>query len=95
VIDIDNITFENPVADGRSHWQDIIHNGECIGALCTIEGSLFHALNERYQCLVPEEESDDLSSWYASEDEGFIFAVFDSLEDFVDYKNSKPNGKKW
>ena len=84
---IDDITFDNPVTDARRHWQDIIHKGEVIGAICETSKGLLLPLDTRYQVCVPEKHAPLAESWYTTEDKGYIFACFDTLDKFVEFVN--------
>lgn len=86
---IKNITYENPAIDGSRHWSDIMHLDECIGALCEIEKGPLSDIDEMYQLLAPESEANLGDYSYPSEDSGFIFLVFNSIENLISYKNKK------
>lgn len=87
MVSIDSITFENPKVDARRHWQDIMSEGEVIGAICETSTGIHKALDTRYQVITPEENQDKAENWYISEDKGYIFAYFRTLEGLVDFIN--------
>lgn len=93
IINSNNISFESPVADGCTHYQDIVFGGKVIGATRLVESGsiLLTPLKETYQCLAPESPANitlcqdlggqaDVST---CEDAGFMFACFSLLDDFL------------
>ena len=85
----DQITFEDYAIDKQVHWQTIEFDGKRIGALAQWSGSFLEPHKERYQKCVPEAEAPLFDGWYESEDEGYIFGYFHTLEKFIEYYNSK------
>jgi len=81
----EQITFENPSLDGAVHWQDIVFNGEVIGALRERDFGIMQPPSEHYQRCAPESDASLFDGWYESEDVGFIFGYFFTLEKFIDY----------
>lgn len=87
MITSNEITFERATFDKpNSCWQDIVYKNKEIGAL----HSSYKGLNkpvERYQRLVPDKFIPELENWYHSEDDGYIFAVFYTLDEFLHFVN--------
>lgn len=75
-----------PTGSRGSYYQDILLKGkqEPIGVLVSSETSLLAPIVERYQLLVPDGLTENVDS-YESEDAGYSFAVFDTLEDFLSF----------
>ena len=77
----------------NSCWQDIEYNGKEIGALHSYYKNILSPIEERYQRLVPEALVPKLDWWYHSEDDGYVFACFETLSEFLDFVNSNSLGK--
>lgn len=74
--------------------QDILLNGKVIGFLMTIVRGL-QPVEEIYSRRIPEsEEIKNKYPYFISEDEGYIHAYFDNLEDFMAfyYKEAHSDG---
>lgn len=84
-----NIVFKNEVYDNRIHWQEIHYNDKRIGAIGQKDEGFLKPVKEWYQCLVSDSYVDILNDYYESEDEGYIFAVFHNLSDFINFINDK------
>ena len=81
----DRITFENPIEDGRYHWQDIVlDGGTVIGALNTFSRGVLNPLTEDYQFAIHEKNIHKINPNYFwnTEDEGYVFVVYDTLQKF-------------
>ena len=89
ITDDSQITYGEMSQDGRTFWQDLIFNGETIGALAQTETSILNPVKERYQICVIESEIDYFDGWYESEDEGYVFGYFHTLEKFIEYYNNR------
>jgi len=71
-----------------TNYSDIIFNGKSIGCLVEKQSSILNPISETYQMLSPEDKKDNFDGWYESEDIGFIFGYFNSLDKFINYYNS-------
>jgi len=90
MIDIGNITFENHTQDGHKHWSDVMLNNKCIGALCEIDTSYFNPIRYWYQKLIKEDElTGSECKHYPSETKGYVFVMFEELEDLLEYLKEK------
>lgn len=95
-----DITYSEGVQVSRDVMcQDIIYKGQTIGAEGTyFEHNVFK--QNRYWCqkLALEEDKHNTHSkdWDYSEDEGFIYLLFDNLQKLLDYINNKiSTGNPW
>jgi hypothetical protein len=84
-----DITFENDVYDNSVHWQEIHYKNKCIGAIGQKDEGFLKPIKEWYQCIVPESYINILSDYYEAEDEGYVFAIFHNLSDFINFINNK------
>lgn len=91
MIHSDNITYGDSVYGGNQiYWQSVLFEGKEIGALATKQGSILKALNEWHQICVEDTQAnkDAADNWYISEDKGFIFIMFYTLDKMISYLNS-------
>ena len=92
---IDKITFDGEYCDGRTMWQDVLHDGEHIAAIAHRQSGLLQPIEIWCQRLVPDTEIPILKDHYISEDRGYVFAVFKEVNDdlgltaLVEYLNRK------
>jgi hypothetical protein len=92
---IDKITFEGEYPDGRTHYQDVLHDGKCVAAIGHRQSGLLKPVEIWCQKLVPDTEIPKLKDHYISEDPGYVFAVFKEMNDdlgltaLIEYLNRK------
>ena len=91
IINLSQITFSesSPTGRGREFYQNIIFEGKEIGCLIERETSILKPITERYQIYAKESETTIFDGFEHSEDEGFIFGYFFTLDKFINYYNSK------
>ena len=87
-----DISFENNYPDGRKVWQDVLVSGnpEPVAALAHKMGSLLKPTEMWIQKLIQESEIPKVPRHYESEDEGYVFAVWDfdtQFDMFLKYLN--------
>ena len=89
ITDESQITFsEDVIQEKKTYWQEIEFNGKTIGALAQVDKGFLEPIEDRYQKLAPESHMERFDGWYESEDEGYIFGYFFTLEKFIEYYNS-------
>jgi hypothetical protein len=86
---ITGITFGECHMESRgTGWQDILANGEVIGALCTRMGAILSPIQESFiRCVPDTPENRDNFAWGHSETEGTILLYFDTIEEFMYWFN--------
>ena len=87
---IKDIVFLNPEADGRTHYQDIVIKKtlKVIGVLVMIDRSILAPIEEIYQRGVKDTPQNRKLPHGESDDKGWIFLKFKTLEDFLSYYNT-------
>lgn len=90
MINIEDIKYSESKNNGnrRSFYQDIICNDEIIGALVTTEISVLRPIKEVWQLCTLYKHKELGDNYYFTEDQGFIFLQFYSLEKFVKFCNN-------
>jgi len=83
------VRFDFITQEGGISWSNIVFNNEVIGVLRERQTSILNPVTEAYQRLALEQDKDLFDGWYESEDEGYIFGYFDTIDKFVDYYNTK------
>ena len=82
------VSFGEPCYGGRGrHYQDILARGQVIGCLVERERGILAPIETTYQICVPEKHVDKAARWVESEDEGYIFALFDELDKYLAFVN--------
>jgi len=84
------ITFSQGVASGRNvMYQDVIYKDKTIGASGTYFEHNWYKQNKYwFQRIVPENTKSKYSfDWDYAEDEGYIYMMFRTLQDLLNYVN--------
>lgn len=77
------VTYGNPAYSNPNRvYQDIIIDGNIEGCLLTVAKGL-RPIEETFQRCIPETELRYNDRWYISEDEGFVFVLIDTIEEFM------------
>jgi hypothetical protein len=87
------VTFGDSMYGGHGrHYQDILARGQVIGCLIERERSILAPIETTYQICVPESKAEKVERWIESEDAGYIFALFDDFDKYLDFYNAEVHG---
>jgi len=95
MINIENIKYSESKNIGNRHsfYQDILFDDKIIGALVTTNTNILKSVKEVWQLCTEYKHKEQGDNYYITEDEGFIFLQFYSLEKFVNFLNKKMKNK--
>lgn len=73
----EKITFDGCYQEKHNlWWQDVLHNGDVIAAICHRTYGILQPVEIWCQKLLPDTEIPFLKEWCESEDVGYVFGIF-------------------